>query len=248
MASQTPPPEAETDLYPAVRDYLLDQGYHVQGEVRDCDVAAVKEGQLVVVEMKLRLNAEVLGQAARRQEIADAVYVAVPRPQSLPAWRRRMSGMLYLLARLELGLMLVAPHARKANRVTIEHPIRIFDRVKDGRLRSQVMREVTARDGDFNPGGSVGRRLVAAHREVAIHAACSIERFGALTVHQLEQLGTGPRTFAVLQASGTIEGWFREVGDGAYGLTAKARRGLDRYPEAARYYRQQLKGASPPSL
>ena len=28
--SQTPPP-AETDLYPAVRDYLLDQGYHVQG-------------------------------------------------------------------------------------------------------------------------------------------------------------------------------------------------------------------------
>lgn len=248
MASHGPEPLAETDLYPSVRDYFQGQGYQVQGEVKGCDAAAIKEGQLVVVEMKLRLNAEVLHQAARRQEIADAVYVAVPRPQALAAWRRRMAGMLYLLARLELGLLLVAPHARQTARVSIEHPIRLYDRVKDGRLRAQVMREVAQRGGDFSPGGTPGRRLVSANREVAIHAACCIERFGALTVHQLERLGTGPHTHSVLHASGTIEGWFRDVGDGAFGLTAKARRGLDRYAEAARHYRERLRGTTPPPL
>jgi hypothetical protein len=238
---------AETDLYPTVRDYFAGQGYQVQGEVKGCDVAAVKDDQLVVVEMKLRLNAEVLSQAARRQEIADAVYVAIPRPKSIAAWRKRAKGMRYLVERLELGLLVVAPRARKTAKVSVEHPVRIFDRVKDGGLRAQVMREVRNRDGDFNPGGTAGRRLISASREVAIHIACCLERFGALTVRQLERLGTGPHTFSVLTASDGIEGWFCEVDEGAYGLNAKARRGLDRYPEAARHYRQRLKGVRAPS-
>lgn len=247
MADRASPPIVESDLYPSVRDYLLDQGYQVQGEVRNCDVAAVRDRQLVVVEMKLRLNGEVLYQAARRQEIADAVYVAVPKPKPLAPWRKRNASLLYLLSRLELGLLLVAPAARGSARVTAALQVQQFDRVKDGSLRARVMREVTDRRGDFNPGGTPARARVGAYRETAIHIACCIERFGALTTHELERLGTGPHTFPVLKASGAIEGWFAERADGAYGLTTKARRGLDRYPEAARYYRERLKGTEPPS-
>ena len=88
----------ETDLYRPVHDYLVEQGYAVQGEVRKCDVAAVKGDELVIVELKLRLNAEVLAQAAMRQQITDSVYVAVPRPKSLRSWRARTKGLLYAAA------------------------------------------------------------------------------------------------------------------------------------------------------
>ena len=40
----------ETELYPPVKAYMEQRGYLVRSEVRDCDLAAVKDGHLVVVE------------------------------------------------------------------------------------------------------------------------------------------------------------------------------------------------------
>jgi len=240
MPRASSPTATETDLYRPVAGFLAEQGYTVQGEVKKCDIAAVKGDELVVVELKLQLNAAVLAQAARRQEIANAVYVAVPRPPNLRAWRARSSAQLYLLRRLELGLLLVSPRARKGPRVTVEHPLRIFDRVKDGKLRNMVLREVRRRAGDFNEGGSVRRKLVSSHREVAIHIACCLERFGPLPVADLRKLGTGPHTRAILTASGHIEGWFREVEDGVYALKSQGEAGLAEHAQAASYYRAAL--------
>ena len=42
----------ETDLYEPIRAFLEEEGYQVQAEVKNCDIAAVKDGQLVIVELK----------------------------------------------------------------------------------------------------------------------------------------------------------------------------------------------------
>jgi len=70
----------EEDLYIPVRDYLVRQGYTVKSEISYCDVTAINNaGTLLVIEMKLRVNLEVILQAMQRQRTADIVYIAVPK-------------------------------------------------------------------------------------------------------------------------------------------------------------------------
>jgi len=237
---------SETDLYPPVHDFLTRQGYRVQGEVKQCDVAAVKGSELVVVELKLRLNWEAIAQAAERQQIADAVYLAVHKPAGVQTWRRRSARLLYLVRRLELGLLLVAPHARAGPQVTVEQSPQLFDRVKDGRLRAIVMREATRRAGDLNPGGSVRTKILDTHRLTALHIACCLERFGPLSVRELQRLGTGLHTRGVLVKSEEIEGWFARADEGVYALTAAGERGLVEHTDAAEHFRGLLKGRRRP--
>ena len=46
----------EIDLYQPIKEYFTQQGYDVYGEVNECDIAAVKEQELILIEMKLTLN------------------------------------------------------------------------------------------------------------------------------------------------------------------------------------------------
>ena len=46
----------ETDLYGPIRDYLVAQGYDVQGEVKGCDIAARKGDDLIVIERNADLT------------------------------------------------------------------------------------------------------------------------------------------------------------------------------------------------
>ena len=70
----------ESDLYLPVKDYLEKHGYRVRGEVKNCDVVATKEDDLIVVELKTSVSMTLLVQATERQSISDSVYVAVPKP------------------------------------------------------------------------------------------------------------------------------------------------------------------------
>jgi len=193
---------AETDLYPPIREMLLRSGYTVRGEVLDCDVAAVRpapEGgggkeELVIVEIKLSLSLDLLIQAARRQRIADSVYVAVPRPPK-GIWTKRWRGLRHLLRRLEMGLILVSFSRRKPPVEIVAHPVP-FARQKRKSKRRAVLREIAGRSGDFNIGGSTGRKIVTAYREQAIRIACLLERLGPLPPRELRALGTGERTLS----------------------------------------------------
>jgi len=237
---------SETDLYPPVHDFLVQQGYTVQGEVKQCDVAAVKGNEMVVVELKLRLNWEAIAQAAERQQIADAVYLAVHKPAALRTWRRRSGRLLYLVRRLELGLLLVAPKARTGPKVSVEQPLGIYDPVKNGKLRAVVMREVRRRAGDLNVGGSVRTGILDAPRLTAIHIACCLDRFGPLSVRELQRLGTGLHTRAVLAKSDQIEHWFTLTDEGAYALRPEGVAALDEHVEAVEHFRGLLKGRRRP--
>ncbi|MDD4503388.1 MAG: hypothetical protein PHS15_01010, partial [Clostridiaceae bacterium] len=97
----------EEDLYKPIYDYFSDLGYTVHSEVDHCDVAAVKEDELFVVEMKKTLNLDVILQAALRQKLADMVYIAVPKPGK-DLFSKRWKNICYMLKRLQLGLMVVS--------------------------------------------------------------------------------------------------------------------------------------------
>ena len=70
----------EEDLYDPVKDFLLQKGYKVNGEVKDCDVTAMKDESLIVVELKKNLSVTLISQAVKRQKVADSVYIAIPKP------------------------------------------------------------------------------------------------------------------------------------------------------------------------
>ena len=46
----------EKDLYEPVKNMLEENGYEVKGEIKNCDIAAVKNGELIVVELKKAFN------------------------------------------------------------------------------------------------------------------------------------------------------------------------------------------------
>lgn len=222
----------ETDLYAPLQGFLVARGYSVRSEVKGCDVTAVKGEELVVVELKRSLNLDVLAQAAERQRVADSVYVAVPRPRAGVD-----PGVLHLLRRLELGLLLIAVDSpRPAVEIALQPTP--FQRRRQKDRRRHLLEEHVRRSGDYNQGGSVGRKLMTAYREEALHIAAALERRGPLAPRELRALGTSDRTRAIVYDN--VYGWFERLGHARYALTDAGREGLATWPELADRYRALL--------
>ena len=67
----------EAELFPIIAKYFENQGYKVQGEVKECDLVAIKGDDIVIVELKKTFNVKLLYQATRRLTITNKVYGAV---------------------------------------------------------------------------------------------------------------------------------------------------------------------------
>ena len=68
----------ETDLYPPIKTMLEQQGFVVKGEIKQCDVMALRDEQMLVVELKTTLNLTLILQAVERLALTEFVYIAVP--------------------------------------------------------------------------------------------------------------------------------------------------------------------------
>lgn len=229
---------AETDLYPPLYTYLTALGYTVRSEVRHCDIAAVKDGKLVVIEQKRNLTLALLAQAVRRQRHTDAVYMAIPRPANTRKWRGQMKDILTVLRRLELGLLLVATESGKPAVEVIMHPEPCPARQRRG--QRAILEEIAQRSGDFNQGGSCRRTLVTAYRERAIFIAVCLAARGSLTPRQLRALGTAPKTLAILYRN--VYAWFEHPARGSYTLSERGHRELEQYPVLVERYRRMIDG------
>ncbi|HEY5486603.1 MAG TPA: hypothetical protein VIK06_03050, partial [Candidatus Limnocylindrales bacterium] len=98
----------EADLYLPVKRFLESQHYEVKGEIRECDVLAIRgEEDPVVVELKLSLNLGVILQAVDRLALTSKVYLGVP--VRCGALNRRGKPIVKLLRMLGLGLLAVDP-------------------------------------------------------------------------------------------------------------------------------------------
>lgn len=238
----------ETDLGGPLSAHLTAQGYTVRSEVKDCDIAAVKGDDLLIIEMKTALNLPLVVQAVRRQRLTDSVYVAIPRPSNKWKWWKESRGVQHLLRRLELGLILVSLEKGKPPVEVIFHPLP-FARRKRAKSRRAVLEEVAHRTADYNRAGSTRVKLATAYRENAIHIACCFLAGGNRSPAGLRALGTSPKTLSILRLN--PYGWFERVGYGLYGLTARGKRDLSAWPELRRKYmasaRRALRRAAPAS-
>lgn len=227
----------ETDLYEPVRRFLEEEGYTVQAEVKGCDVAAVKNGQLVIVELKKAFNLRLVYQALERQSRTELVFVAIPRPkkgQREKAWK----DMLRLLKRLELGLLTVA----------IDSPLRTVDVVlepsdstawKNRKKRERLQAEWDGRQTDANTGGMTRRKIMTAFREKSLHLCCLIEKYGEISTAQLKDWGLVDGYAAIL--SRNYYRWFQRVAKGHYALSEEGQRALldEDYRKTVEFYRNE---------
>ncbi len=205
---------SESDLYPGVKNFLETQGYTVKGEVRGCDVVAVRGDEApVIVELKLGLTIKLLLQGVDRQAISDWVYVAVERKAGR-AWQKSMQNAVKLCRRLGLGVLSV----RLPDGVVEVHcdPASYQPR-KLPKRKSALLGEFHARQGDPNAGGIVGKKLMTAYRQDALKIAGHLKDVGQ------ERPATMRDTLAVPKAAAILRdnhyGWFYRVERGVYALS-----------------------------
>ena len=196
----------EQDLYGPVRDYLTGLGYEVKGEVKDCDVTAMRDGELIVVELKRGFTLELIYQALDRQRVADGVYVAVPLPKR-GYMSPHMQEMRSLCRRLELGLIFVGFTQKGIPQVDVAvHPKEASAPRRDKKRRLAVIREHESRTGSVNQGGVTRKKIVTAYKEQALRTARILRDAGPARVEEVKRLG-GPDNAGVILGRNVL-GWF----------------------------------------
>lgn len=225
----------EADLFEPVKKYLEANGYNVRAEVKNCDITATKDDELIIIELKLNINLSLLIQATDRQRITDAVYVAVPR--KVIKNRKRWKGAKHVLRRLELGLLLVDRENFTDPVELVFHPIK-FQRKKLQHRKKVIIKEIAHRSGNLNVGGINRRKIVTAYRENAIQIAVCLSRLGATTPKVLRKYECGRKTTSILYHN--FYGWFERVEHGIYDITVKGTKELKKFPSLSAKYKKKL--------
>ena len=226
----------ETDLYEPIRAFLEEEGYQVQAEVKDCDIAAVKDGQLVIVELKKSFNLKLVYQGLERQSLTEQVFVAIPRPKK-GAREKSWKDMLKLLKRLELGLLTVA----------LDSPLQTVDVVlepsdslawKNRKKREKLQAELENRQVDANVGGMTRRKIMTAFREKSIRLACLLEKEEQVSLASLRERSMEDYVGIL---SRNYDKWFKRVEKGVYALSEKGKEALEYedYAKVVAFYRKE---------
>ena len=200
----------ETALYNPVKAFLEAQGFTVKGEIRGCDVVALRAGEpdlLVITELKLGLSMELLLQAADRMAIADEVWLAIPATRKGRDQDRRAHVLCRLLG---VGLMTVT---LSTGRVAVLADPGPYKPRLAARKRSRLLAEFTRRRGDPTPGGGRGRAIRTAYRQTALALATAL-RDGPRRPRDLRDIAADAR--AILARN--VYGWFAHPAKGLYAL------------------------------
>lgn len=229
----------EIDLFEPVKKYFIEQGFEVFAEVNDCDVVAVKEEEIVIIELKKALQLEVIIQAVKRQRLTNNVYIAVIAPKvSLKS--RKKSDLRHMLRRLEIGLLTV--DFSKKDPVTCVLSPKPFNRKRSvqqsKKSRDKLLREIAGRHTNMNIGGSHQTELMTAYREMNIFISCLLDQFGPMSAKQLRTYGTNDKTYTILYNN--YYGWFTRVSKGVYGLTEVGKKEYNTYEKVVKHYEKQI--------
>ena len=222
----------ESDLYPAIKAFLEDQGYTVKAEIRGCDVVGTRGTEPpVIVELKRSFNLALLLQGIDRLALTDRVYLAVGRPRGrrrAAVYRREVRK---LCRRLGLGLLTITPGASAAGVEVLADPLPYRPRQDSKRLH-RLLGEHARRAGDPNRGGITRSPIMTAYRQEALRCALLIERGGHASLRSLRATGLVPNAARIVQRD--VYGWFARVGRATYRLTDRAKNELARLAAAGR--------------
>jgi len=226
----------ESELFAPVKRLFEGMGYIVNAEVKDCDLTAVNDDELIVVELKKNLSVALLAQALTRQKTGAVVYVAVPKPKNYDP--RRYRETLYVLKKLELGLIFVSLRDEFSFAEIIRDPEKFKPVHINYKKRRAILKEIDGRTIDTNTGGVTGRKIATAYTEKCIHIACILDMYGELSPKQIREYGGDEKCAQIMRSN--AYGWFCHPGKGYYAITEKGRTGILEYPELERYYTDML--------
>ena len=227
----------EADLYTPVKQFLEAQGYEVKGEVAHCDLVASRPDEPpIVVELKLTLNLSVLLQAVDRTALTDLVYIAIPEAADgrNALLRRSRKSINRLFQMLGLGLITVGlrtpadpskPPPRPRIEVVIEPGP--YQPRKNLKRQQRLLREFTARKGDFNTGGTTRSQRMTAYRQDALLCAAFLDSHGPSAPVKIKQATGIARARQLLYDN--VYGWFARPATGTYHLTDVGRQALQEY-------------------
>lgn len=230
----------ETELYESVKVFLEDLGFQVQAEVKDCDVAAQKGDEIVIVELKRNLSVRLLSQAVQRQKMGAEVYVAVPKPARYQ-YDKKHRDLLHLLRRLELGLLYVTPEKQLVEAVLHPQPLDLKQTVNTARKKKQALqKELEQRNFNLNQGGSQGVKILTAYREQALFICCVLWEAEIAQAKEIsERTGLdGKKVYGILKRN--YYHWFEQPQRGMFCLSEEGKIALKQYPTVAKFYFDSL--------
>ena len=230
----------ETSLYLPVKRFLEGLGYSVKGEIGNCDLVALQDGDppvVVIGELKLSFNLELILQGVDRMNAGDEIWLAA---QLSARGKGRESDPRYrnLCRRLGFGLLGVG---RLGEVAVLVSPVAPTPR-KDPRRRSRLVDEHRRRQGDPAAGGSTRTPIMTAYRQQAL--ACA----AAMTQESRRPRDLNP---ACPDAQNILHrnlyGWFERSERGVYVLTAAGRSAVAAWlvPSAAMAAEPQREPAEP---
>lgn len=208
----------ESDLYPPLKSYLEGQGYNVKGEVKNCDVVAVRNDELpVVVELKLAFNLGVVLQVVERLSLTPTVYVGIP--LNTVILKKRRKPVIKLLRMLGLGLIVIDPAVGSVD--VLLDPGEYKPRIVK-RSQQRLLGEFAARVGDPNTGGQAMRKgLMTAYRQQALNIGQYLIEQETGKPAVIAKAIAEPKASAILYRN--VYGWFERVSRGVYALSPKGK-------------------------
>jgi len=207
---------SEAELFAPIKNYFEQLGYTIDGEVLDCDILMVKDGDYIAIELKTDLNFKLFMQGAKRQKMFDQVYLAIWSPKNMRS--KAFKDKLYLLNRLGLGLIIVT---KRSKNVVIYadpfiHPVSDY-RKSNTRLRNRITTELSSRRTKSNIGGVRGKKVLTAYKEDCLIILDLLHNQGAMKASIIKDT-TGIKT-SYKKVYNNHYGWFVKEGKGIYGLS-----------------------------
>lgn len=227
----------ETDLHEPVKNWLELQNCVVRSEVMSIDMMGLyQENFIIAVELKLKLNLEVINQAVERQSIADLVYIAVAHDfKAVETKRYKMT--LLTLKRLNLGLLLVNFRATEPIVYEVLKPEN-FDFERSRKLkanrRAQIIKEFNKRHGDFNKGGSSKVKLMTGYKEQCLMIAYYMKCYDLCRTKDFIPYGIPTKKASSVFAS-NFYNWFTRIDKGIYALSEIGHQALEEHNSVLEY-------------
>ncbi|WP_141502782.1 DUF2161 family putative PD-(D/E)XK-type phosphodiesterase [Paenibacillus luteus] len=235
----------EEELYHPIKKYYEQLGYTVKSEVLHCDLVAIhpEQADTVIVEMKKTFNLALLLQGVERLRINNHVVLAVERNRKKSgAHNQRFGDLTELCRMLGLGFMTVTFYKTKPPVIELlcqagDPPQRGVRRKK----QSQLLTEFRERSGDYNVGGSTGRKLVTAYREKALRCAYVLHNYGPLAPREVAAITGYSRSGETMRNN--YYGWFDRIGRGKYSLRPDGAAALAQYGDVIADWTASLSSA-----
>ena len=218
----------ETDLYQPIKNHLLQLGFEVKGEIKDCDIVAIKEDLLLIIELKLSLNITLLLQAVDRFSVADIVYIAIPKQCTL--YKKQSKQVNKLIKRLGIGLIVVDLQPTEQYVEIVFDPQDYTPR-KNKRKQGALLKEFNLRIGDTQKGGSTRAKAgLTAYRQRCIRVAEYLLKKPTAKGAEIKKEIGEPQATQFLHNN--YYSWFDKVERGVYKLSEQGRSELAEWSES----------------